>query len=92
MGGKARYYLARIGTKVGIPSAANIKLYDNDPTYAAAHAVSSLSADIGSVQDAELTISPGVWITMREFAMEITGTAAQDVTHMSIIRRTMTPR
>jgi len=29
---------------------------------------------------------------MREFAMEITGTAAQDVTHMSIIRRTMTPR
>lgn len=89
IGAKARYYHVRLSYKANRPT---VKFYDNDPTYTTAHTVSTWNAQEGNVDEGELTVSSGVWLNMREFALEIEGTATQDVTHIALIRRLVSAR
>lgn len=86
---KAKYFKARVSYKTNRPT---VKFYDNDPTYATAHTITDWTVRGGQTEDGELTTSSDAFLTFRQFALELEGTATQDATHIALIVRRITAR
>lgn len=84
IGEKTKFYKVRVAYKGSSPS---IFFYDNDSTYTTAHAVTLGAAYQGNVKDGQLTTTTDAFITFREIALKVEGTASQDATHISLIHR-----
>jgi len=89
IGAKAYYYLLRLAHNGSRPT---VKFYDDDNQYAVAHTVSDWTSLGGNIDEGELTITTGAWLALREMTVELEGTNAQEVSHISIIRRLLSAK
>jgi hypothetical protein len=85
-----KYYQVRLGYKSAIPD--TVAFYDDDPNYTTPHTISAGTwtavGSGGKLQEGELTLDGAkTWLTLREFALDVTGTGSQDLTQMTITRR-----
>ena len=79
-----------MGYKSAIPD--TVAFYDDDPNYTTPHTISAGTwtavGSGGKLQEGELTLDGAkTWLTLREFALDVTGTGSQDLTQMTITRR-----
>ena len=91
-GYKIRYLMLRIGFTLSRPT---VRLYDDDPEYTTPHDLpasgGSWASSTGNIDEVPIEITNGVKLDYaREIAFEIEGTAGQDATQLTILKRDVT--